>query len=82
MKPSAARKPKRKLDASDRATIIAALRLFRREYEGLDADRIRGEQIIDDWDCFADQENNQFIEPLGSDDIDVLCRDIERGAID
>lgn len=69
-----------KLDASDLATILAALRMFQRHYEDYPASDIAqdwpdhfelGEQVLD--------EDGQVVEwpvkpePLGSEDIGDLC---------
>jgi hypothetical protein len=59
-------------DASETATILAALRLFQRTYEGCDSGAIardfpehfeEGMQSVEPW-------------PLGSEDIDTLCERI------
>ena len=73
----ATHKPKRKLGPSDIATILAALRLFQREYEGVSAEDIR-----DQWDHFADTKANKFSEPLGTDDISALCEEINCGMVE
>lgn len=52
-----------KLDKSDLATILAALRMFQRTYRDRDAKAIRA-----DW-----PEHFQRIKPLGTADIDTLC---------
>src|SRR5580700_4588994 len=64
------------LDSSDVATILAALRLFQREYE--DCDSVH---IADAWPMhFAVSEEGDEMEvtpqPLGSLDIDDLCERI------
>jgi len=67
------------LDASDVATILAALRLFQREYEDMDA-----VQIADAWPMhFNVQTRSQYEDsatvepmPLGTMDIDALCERI------
>lgn len=64
------RKRKRKLDSSDIATILAALRLFQRTYEDTHGDDIRKA-----WEHFAEAE------PLGSEDIDRLCEEINFGEV-
>jgi hypothetical protein len=64
------------LDESDVATILAALRLFQREYE--DCDSV---YIADSWPMhFAVSGEGDEMEvtpqPLGSEDIDALCERI------
>jgi hypothetical protein len=61
---------KRKLDPSDIATILAALRMFQRHYEEHDAEEIKA-----DWPHFEDAP------PLGTDDIDTLCEEINCGEV-
>ena len=57
---------KRKLDANEIGTILAALRLFQKEY-----DRASARPIQDDWpDQFED------CLPLNSECIDTLCEHI------
>ena len=89
-KPKSKRKPKRKLDASDYATILAALRMFQRRYEDCDATA-----IANDWpDHFEIDETHRVFdrdgqcieqpvipEPLGSEDIDRLCEEINCGEV-
>lgn len=59
------------LDSSDLATILAALRMFQKQYRDCDAEAIRA-----DWpEHFADEAGFP-IEPLGSEDIDALCERI------
>jgi hypothetical protein len=64
-------------DSSDVATILAALRLFQREYEGREA-----VCIADEWpmhfnvQAFDSEEINVVPMPLGSEDIDELCERI------
>lgn len=64
------------LDASDVATILAALRLFQREYDGWP-----NEQIAEAWPDHFEWVNNgddSFAtpEPLGSESIEKLCERI------
>jgi len=79
---------KRKLDSSDIATILAALRMFQREYEDCDSATIQaawpdyfalGEETLDD----DGQTIEQLVvpEPLGSMDIDELCEQINLGEV-
>lgn len=67
---------KRKLDQSDIATILAALRLFQETYENEDA-----AAIYEDWEEHFTDEDNRMIKPLGSDDINTLCREINSGEV-
>ena len=64
---------KRKLDASDIATILVALRMFQRHYEDVDANG-----IIGDWPDYFSSDANDGLPgaPLGSEDIDTLCEEI------
>ena len=55
-------------DKSDLATVLAALRLFQRQYSGWDAKAIRREWPKD----FVDSKGEK-IPPLGTDDIASLC---------
>jgi hypothetical protein len=58
-------------DASNLATVLAALRLFQRTYDGYAAKHI--------YDAFPDHfvaADGSKIEPLGTDDIDALCVDL------
>jgi hypothetical protein len=59
------------LDASDVATMLAALRMFQQYYEGQSAEAIRDVQS----EHFIDHKGN-WIMPLGTDDIDVLCESL------
>ena len=70
---------KRKLDASDIATILASLRMFQKRYEDCDAT-----VIINDWpDHFSSDANDgKPGAPLGSDDIDDLCEQINFGEVE
>lgn len=91
---------KRKLDASDIATILAALRMFQHKYENLGAP-----VIVNDWyEFFANEEcvhcqgtggmyNDPcvFCEgtgvrqnpmPLGTEDIDTLCEQLNCGEVE
>lgn len=67
-------------DASNLATVLAALRLFQRTYEDCDA-----EAIANDWpEHFAiepDGTEDTFVtpEPLGTEDIDTLCEQLNCG---
>ena len=70
-------KTKRKLDASDIATLLAALRLFQRTYENLDADAIYAE-----WPEHFTDDDGEMIMPLGSEDIDRLCEEINCGEVE
>jgi len=65
-------KPQRKLDKSDVATILAALRMFQDKYRDMDAAAIRR-----DW-----PEHFEGIEPLGTDDIETLCEEINFGEVE
>lgn len=65
---------KRKLDKSDIATILAALRMFQRTYQD-----VHGLDIAKQWpDHFADFE---LVTPLSSEDIDTLCEEINFGDV-
>lgn len=64
-------------DPSNLATILAALELFQQQYDEQD-----GKAIAKDWpEHFKDEtvygagdfELSIFPEPLGTDDIDILC---------
>lgn len=58
-------------DPSNLATVLAALRLFQRTYDGYAAKHI--------YDAFPDHfkaADGSTIEPLGTDDIDALCVDL------
>ena len=58
-------------DPSNLATVLAALRLFQRTYEDHEAKDI--------YDAFPDHfvaADGSTIEPLGTDDIDALCVDL------
>ena len=55
-----------KLNFKDIATILAALRLFQKEYRDKDSDVIR-----EDW-----PDHFEGVMPLGSDDISTLCERI------
>jgi hypothetical protein len=58
-------------DPSNLATVLAALRLFQRTYDGYAAKHI--------YDAFPDHfvaADGSKIEPLGTDDIDALCVDL------
>jgi len=78
-------KTKRKLDASDIATILAALRMFQERYEDDDA-----RTIAEDWpnhfqecDMEADPDGPTVTPmPLGSEDIDRLCEEINCGEVE
>ena len=62
-------------DPSNLATVLAALRLFQRTYDGYAAKHI--------YDAFPDHfvaADGSKIEPLGTDDIDALCVDLNCGA--
>jgi hypothetical protein len=61
----------RTFDKSDVATILAALRSFQNNYRGKDAKLIRN-----DWPEHFTDENGRPIKPLGSEDIDTLCQEI------
>lgn len=50
------------------ATILAALRLFQREYEGQDAATIRK--------CWP--EHFKGVRPLSTEDIDILCEELNQ----
>lgn len=70
---------KRKLDASDLATIIVGLRMFQQKYDGLSAT-----VIFADWpDHFSpDVESAKPGCPLGSEDIDKLCEQLNCGEVE
>jgi len=51
------------LDAEERATVLAALRMWQSRYEDVDADTIRAI-----WPMHF-----QDVAPLGTEDIDSLC---------
>ncbi len=55
-------------DTEELATVLAALRLFQREYEDFSGDAIR-----EAW-----PDHFEGIEPLGTDDIDTLCERINQ----
>jgi hypothetical protein len=63
------------LDASDVATVLAALRLFQREYQDVDA-----VHIADAWPMHfnvkGEKDPEVVPQPLGSEDIDALCERI------
>jgi hypothetical protein len=62
-------------DPSNLATVLAALRLFQRTYDGYAAKHI--------YDAFPDHftaADGSTIEPLSTDDIDALCVDLNCGA--
>lgn len=63
----------KKLDASDLATILSALRLFQKTYQDKDADT-----IFRDWPEHFLGRNGLRIPPLGTDDIDELCERINQ----
>lgn len=56
-----------KFDANERATVLAALRLFQRTYEDKD-----GKDIRRDWPDHFTRDNGTHIRPLGTDDISDL----------
>ncbi|HVI07007.1 MAG TPA: hypothetical protein VND65_01810 [Candidatus Binatia bacterium] len=62
---------KRKLDASDVATILAALRAFQERFVDQDAEAMRK----------AYPEHFEDVAPLGSEDIDTLCQEINLGDV-
>jgi len=84
------RQPKSaKFDASDTATILAALRLFQRTYEDCDAAAIAeafpehfefGTRVFDEQGQVIEQP--VIPQPLGSEDIDLLCERINCGEPD
>lgn len=65
-----------KLDKSDIATIIAALRAFQEQYEDCDAS-----EIYEDWEEDFTDENGDRIEPLGSNDINTPCKGLSSGTV-
>lgn len=67
------------LDENELATVLAALRLFQREYEGRDA-----VEIADNWPMHfnVQGDRDELIvtpTPLGTEDIDALCERINCG---
>jgi hypothetical protein len=58
------------LNTEDKATVLAALRLFQRTYEDKDAEIIHA-----DW---KEHFNNGSIMPLSTEDIDALCEKINQ----
>jgi len=67
---------RRKIDDSDRATILAALRAFQKHYEDQDAFA-----VYRDWLEHFTRFDGSIISPLGSDDIDRLCEEINCGLV-
>jgi hypothetical protein len=59
------------LDASDIATILAALRCFQERYEGSN-----GKAIVEDWPDHFTNARGKRIRPLGTEDIGTLCERI------
>lgn len=66
----------RTFNKSDIATILAALRNFQNLYRGKNARDIRN-----DWPEHFTANNGRAIAPLGTDDIDTLCQDINENGI-
>jgi len=56
------------LDASDLATVLAALRMFQQRYKECD-----GDTIAKDWPEHFTQPNGTLLPPLSTEDIDELC---------
>jgi len=70
-------KTPRRMNAEDTATVLAALRLFQRTYEDMDAKAIRA-----DWPEHFRANNGRAIRPLSTPDIDDLCEAINCGDFD
>lgn len=68
---------KRELDKSDIATILAALRLFQEKYENDDE-----HAVYEDWEEHFTDDDGELIAPLGSDDINTLCEEINCGQVE
>ena len=60
-----------RFDKEELATVLAALRMFQRNYEDRDAFHIRR-----DWPEHFRTNGGRTIKPLGSEDIDALCERI------
>jgi hypothetical protein len=61
-------------DPSNLATVLCALRLFQREYEGCEA-----KDIYEAWPDHFPVVDGKQPEPLGTDDIDTLCEELNCG---
>lgn len=61
-------------DPSERATVLASLRLFQKQYDSCNSDAIRA-----DWPEHFTADDGSTIPPLGSEDIDALCESINCG---
>jgi hypothetical protein len=76
---------KRKLDASDIATILAALRMFQQRYEDDGAETIQRDFpdyfILESVEVEGKEELIVNPAPLGSEDIDELCEQINFGEV-
>ena len=69
--------PKPLSDPSNLATTLAALRLFQRDYEDCSSDA-----IYEVWGEHFTSDDGSMIPPLGTDDIDKLCEELNCGSVE
>ena len=62
---------KKRFDENELATVLAALRMFQKNYED-----VNGDAIANDWPEHFTRDDGSRIEPLGTEDIDSLCERI------